>query len=166
MTLLVRIHYLTGEPEKALDRLEPLIRIPYRLSAGWLRIDPTFDPPRLAGPGALSSPANARRAVAAVSDILTKAQALGQTELASDPAFRSALGQVSTRFGAGLGLGRGGSRAGQAGGEPCYWQRGPRAAAAAGARSPDDRGGRRAETAFVSFPASSFLPPGLRRTIV
>ncbi|HEX3236684.1 MAG TPA: hypothetical protein VHR41_20995 [Gemmatimonadales bacterium] len=59
---------------------------------------------RLAGPGALSSPANASRAVAAVSDILTKAQALGQTELASDPRFQSALSQVSTRFGAGLGL--------------------------------------------------------------
>jgi hypothetical protein len=59
---------------------------------------------RLAGPGALSSPASASRAVAAVSDILTKAQALGETELASDPRFRSALGQVSTRFGAGLGL--------------------------------------------------------------
>lgn len=59
---------------------------------------------RLAGPGALSSPANARRAAAAVSDILAKAQALGETELASDPRFRSALGQVSTRFGAGLGL--------------------------------------------------------------
>ncbi len=59
---------------------------------------------RLAGPGALSSPANARQAVATVSDILTKAQALGQTELASDPAFRTALGQASTRFATGLGL--------------------------------------------------------------
>ena len=59
---------------------------------------------RLAAPGALSSPANARRAVAALSGILSQAQALGETELASDPTFRSALGQVSTRFGAGLGL--------------------------------------------------------------
>jgi hypothetical protein len=59
---------------------------------------------RFAGTGALSSPANARRAAAALSDILSKAQALGETELASDPAFRSALGQVSTRFAAGLGL--------------------------------------------------------------
>ncbi|HQR44942.1 MAG TPA: protein kinase [Thermoanaerobaculia bacterium] len=39
---LVRIHLLTGEPEKALDRLEPLLRIPYYLSPGWLRADPTF----------------------------------------------------------------------------------------------------------------------------
>ena len=37
---------LVGEPEKALDQLEPLLRIPYYLSPGWLRIDPTFDPLR------------------------------------------------------------------------------------------------------------------------
>jgi serine/threonine-protein kinase len=39
---LVRIYLLVGEPEKALDRLEPLVRIPYFLSPGWLRIDPAF----------------------------------------------------------------------------------------------------------------------------
>jgi len=43
---LVRIYLLVGEPEKALDRLEPLLRIPYYLSPGWLRVDPTFDPLR------------------------------------------------------------------------------------------------------------------------
>jgi hypothetical protein len=43
---LVRIYLLAGEPEKALDRLEPLLRVPYFLSAGWLRVDPTFDPLR------------------------------------------------------------------------------------------------------------------------
>jgi tetratricopeptide (TPR) repeat protein len=43
---LVRIYMLTGEPEKALDRLEPLLKIPFRLSPGWLRIDPTFEPLR------------------------------------------------------------------------------------------------------------------------
>ncbi|MEO6056595.1 MAG: protein kinase [Gemmatimonadales bacterium] len=43
---LVRIYLLTGEPEWALDRLEPLLRVPYYLSSGWLRIDPTFDPLR------------------------------------------------------------------------------------------------------------------------
>jgi serine/threonine-protein kinase len=43
---LVRIYLLTGNPEKALDRLEPLLGIPYYLSPGWLRIDPTFDPIR------------------------------------------------------------------------------------------------------------------------
>jgi serine/threonine-protein kinase len=40
---LVRIYLLVGEPTKALDRLEPLLTIPYYLSPGWLRIDPTFD---------------------------------------------------------------------------------------------------------------------------
>lgn len=52
----------------------------------------------------LSSPANAARAVSALSDIIAKAQALGETELESDPNFQSALAQVSTRAGVGLGL--------------------------------------------------------------
>jgi len=43
---LVRIYLLVGEPEKALDVLEPLLKIPYYLSPGWLKIDPTFDPLR------------------------------------------------------------------------------------------------------------------------
>ncbi|MFI5179869.1 MAG: protein kinase [Thermoanaerobaculia bacterium] len=43
---LVQIYILVGEPEKALDRLEPLLKIPFLLSPGWLRIDPTFDPLR------------------------------------------------------------------------------------------------------------------------
>ena len=43
---LVRIYLLVGEPEKALDQLEPLLRMPYYLSPGWLRIDPTFAPLR------------------------------------------------------------------------------------------------------------------------
>ena len=41
---LVRIYLMVGEPEKALDRLEPLLRVPYFLSPGWLRIDPAFEP--------------------------------------------------------------------------------------------------------------------------
>jgi tetratricopeptide (TPR) repeat protein len=40
---LVRIYLLVGEPEKALDRLELLLKIPYYLSPGWLKIDPTFE---------------------------------------------------------------------------------------------------------------------------
>jgi serine/threonine-protein kinase len=40
---LVRIYLLTGEPAKALDQLEPLLKIPYYLSPGWLKVDPTFD---------------------------------------------------------------------------------------------------------------------------
>jgi TolB-like protein len=43
---LARAYLLVGEPEKALDQLEPLLKIPYYLSPGWLRIDPTFDPLR------------------------------------------------------------------------------------------------------------------------
>ncbi len=40
---LVRIYVLTGEPDQALDQLEPLLRIPFYLSPGWLRLDPAFD---------------------------------------------------------------------------------------------------------------------------
>jgi serine/threonine-protein kinase len=43
---LARIYLLTGEPEKALDCLEPLLRVPYNLSPGLLRIDPNFAPLR------------------------------------------------------------------------------------------------------------------------
>ena len=43
---LVLILLLVGEPEQALDRLEPLLSMPYYLSPAWLRIDPTFDPLR------------------------------------------------------------------------------------------------------------------------
>ena len=43
---LARIYIWSGEPEKALDQLEPLLKMPYYLSPGWLRIDPTFDPLR------------------------------------------------------------------------------------------------------------------------
>jgi len=43
---LARIYLLVGEPEKALNELEPLLKIPYYLSPGWLKIDPTFNPLR------------------------------------------------------------------------------------------------------------------------
>jgi serine/threonine-protein kinase len=43
---LARIYILVNEPDKALDQLEPVLRIPFYLSPGWLRIDPTFDPLR------------------------------------------------------------------------------------------------------------------------
>ena len=43
---MVRIYLLVGEQEKALDLLEPLLRVPFYLSPGWLRIDPTFEPVR------------------------------------------------------------------------------------------------------------------------
>ncbi len=44
--VLVRTYILVGEPEKALDQLEPLLRMPYYLSPGWLKIDPAFEPLR------------------------------------------------------------------------------------------------------------------------
>ena len=35
-----------GRAEKALDQLEPLLKMPYFLSPGWIRIDPNFTPLR------------------------------------------------------------------------------------------------------------------------
>lgn len=43
---LARIYSLVGEPEKALDQLELLLKTPYWLSPAWLKIDPNFDPLR------------------------------------------------------------------------------------------------------------------------
>jgi TolB-like protein/tRNA A-37 threonylcarbamoyl transferase component Bud32 len=43
---LVRIYILAGERDKALDELEPLLKIPYHLTPGWLTIDPNFAPLR------------------------------------------------------------------------------------------------------------------------
>jgi tetratricopeptide (TPR) repeat protein len=44
--VLARIYMLAGENQKALDHLEPLLKVPYHLSPAWLRIDPTFAPLR------------------------------------------------------------------------------------------------------------------------
>jgi tetratricopeptide (TPR) repeat protein len=43
---LARIYILTGEPDKAVDELEALLKQPYFLTPAWLRIDPTFAPLR------------------------------------------------------------------------------------------------------------------------
>ncbi len=43
---LIRVYALAGEREKAIDRLEQLLAVPYFVSPGWLRVDPTFDPLR------------------------------------------------------------------------------------------------------------------------
>jgi len=43
---LARIYVLVREPEKALDELEPLLKVPYFLSPAWLRVDPNFAPLR------------------------------------------------------------------------------------------------------------------------
>jgi len=55
-------------------------------------------------PRSFSTPQGAQRAVAALADIIGKAQSLGETELAADPKFQSAWSQASARFGANLGL--------------------------------------------------------------
>lgn len=52
----------------------------------------------------LTSPANARRAVAVLTDLVAEAEALGETELRSDPGFQAALRRATTRFGLSLGL--------------------------------------------------------------
>jgi TolB-like protein/Flp pilus assembly protein TadD len=41
---LARIYVLVGEPDKAIDQLESLLKMPYFLSPRWLRIDPNFAP--------------------------------------------------------------------------------------------------------------------------
>jgi hypothetical protein len=59
---------------------------------------------QFAGSKDLTSPATVARAVAVLSDIIGKAQSLGETELSADPNFQGALQQVSTRFASNLGL--------------------------------------------------------------
>jgi len=51
-----------------------------------------------------TSPANVERAVTVLGDLISKAQALGETELRADPRFQSALQQVGMRTGLSLGL--------------------------------------------------------------
>jgi TolB-like protein/tetratricopeptide (TPR) repeat protein/tRNA A-37 threonylcarbamoyl transferase component Bud32 len=41
-----RIYMLVGQPDKALDLLEPLLKVPYYLTPAWLKIDPNFAPLR------------------------------------------------------------------------------------------------------------------------
>jgi len=43
---LARVYMLVGQKDKALDQLEPLLKMPYYLSPAWLRIDPAFAPLR------------------------------------------------------------------------------------------------------------------------
>jgi hypothetical protein len=54
--------------------------------------------------GDLTSPANAQRAIVVLSDLVAKAQALGETELAADPNFQSAFSRATTHVGLSLGL--------------------------------------------------------------
>jgi hypothetical protein len=43
---LARIYVVAGEPDKAMDQLETVLKVPYYLSPGWLGIDPNFAPLR------------------------------------------------------------------------------------------------------------------------
>jgi len=54
--------------------------------------------------GNLRSPANAQRAVTVLTDLVDKAEVLGETELQADPGFQGALRQTTTRMGLSLGL--------------------------------------------------------------
>jgi len=54
--------------------------------------------------GSLNSPENLQRAVSVLSNLLSKAQVLGSTELQADPGFRSALRETTARLGVNLGL--------------------------------------------------------------
>ena len=40
---LSRIYQLVGEPVKAIEQLEALLRVPYYVSPGWLRVDPSIE---------------------------------------------------------------------------------------------------------------------------
>ena len=50
------------------------------------------------------SPQDTAKAVSALTDLITKAEAVGETEIKSDPAFQSAWARASTRTGLSLGL--------------------------------------------------------------
>ena len=52
----------------------------------------------------LTSPENVTRAVRVLNDLISKAEALGETELEADPAFQSAWARATTRTGVTLGL--------------------------------------------------------------
>jgi tetratricopeptide (TPR) repeat protein len=42
--VLARLYVAAGEYDKAIDQLQALLKMPYDLSPGWLRIDPNFAP--------------------------------------------------------------------------------------------------------------------------
>jgi len=58
----------------------------------------------IARAGNSHSPQDAAKAVAVLTDLISKAEAVGETELDADPAFKSAWAQASTRTGLSLGL--------------------------------------------------------------
>ena len=40
--LLARVYLLAGQPDKAMDILEQLLKVPFYVSPAWLRIDPEW----------------------------------------------------------------------------------------------------------------------------
>jgi len=44
--LLARIYMMVGEGDRAIDQLESILRVPFYVSPGWLRVDPEWDPLR------------------------------------------------------------------------------------------------------------------------
>ena len=42
--LLARTYLLVGRPDDALGALETLVKVPYHITPGWLRVDPTWKP--------------------------------------------------------------------------------------------------------------------------
>jgi tetratricopeptide (TPR) repeat protein len=44
--ILARIYIMVGETDRAIDQLESVLRVPFYVSPGWLRIDPEWDPIR------------------------------------------------------------------------------------------------------------------------
>jgi eukaryotic-like serine/threonine-protein kinase len=44
--MLARIYLMVGESDRAIDQLDGVLRIPFYVSPGWLRVDPEWDPIR------------------------------------------------------------------------------------------------------------------------
>ena len=40
--VLARVYLVAGQPEKAVDILQQLLKIPFYVSPGWLKVDPTW----------------------------------------------------------------------------------------------------------------------------
>ena len=41
--MLARIYLMVGETDRAIDQLDSILRLPFYVSPGWLRIDPEWD---------------------------------------------------------------------------------------------------------------------------
>jgi adenylate cyclase len=41
--LLARIYLMVGETDRAIDQLDSILRLPFYVSKGWLKVDPEWD---------------------------------------------------------------------------------------------------------------------------